>query len=159
MNDATELPKNILKEIKGKDITIVLNMDNGFIWTINGKDVENPEMIDMGVKKGTRIPAKVINEVTGESEYIEITLSHNGDFGFKAVLTVDMRKNNYGNIKKIYYYNGKVLDIICFDEIDENGKADLTFTHASEYVIVIDDTDHTDLSAGESIKVEEIVLL
>ncbi len=158
MNDATELPKNILKEIKGKDITIVLNMDNGFIWTINGKDVENPETIDMGVKKGTRIPVKVINEVTGESEYIEITLSHNGDFGFKAVLTVDMGKNNKGNFANLYYYNGKEMDIICSDEIDENGKADLTFTHASEYVIVIDDTDHTDLSAGESIKVEEIML-
>ncbi len=159
MNDATELPKNILKEIKGKDIAIVLNMDNGFIWTINGKDVENPKTIDMGVKKGTRIPVKVINEVTGESEYIEITLSHNGDFGFKAVLTVDMGKNNKGNFANLYYYNGKEMDIICSDEIDENGKADLTFTHASEYVIVIDDTDHTDLSAGESIKVEEIVLL
>lgn len=159
MNDATELPKNILEEIEGKDIAIVLNMDNGFIWTINGKDVENPKTIDMGVKKGTRIPAKVINEVTGESEYIEITLSHNGDFGFKAVLTVDMGKNNKGNFANLYYYNGKAMDIICSDEIDENGKADLTFTHASEYVIVIDDTDHTDLSAGESIKVEEIVLL
>lgn len=159
MNDATEIPRNILSEIKGKDITIVLNMDNGFIWTINGKDVENPETIDMGVKKGTRIPVKVINEVTGESEYIEITLSHNGDFGFKAVLTVDMGKNNKGNFANLYYYNGKEMDIICSDEIDENGKADLTFTHASEYVIVIDDTDHTDLSAGESIKVEEIVLL
>ena len=158
MNDATELPKNILKEIKGKDITIVLNMDNGFIWTINGKDVENPKTIDMGVKKGTRIPVKVINEVTGESEYIEITLSHNGDFGFKAVLTVDMGKNNKGNFANLYYYNGKEMDIICSDEIDENGKADLTFTHASEYVIVIDDTDHTDFSAGESIKVEEIML-
>ena len=158
MNDATELPKNILSEIKGKDITIILNMDNGFIWTINGKDVENPKTIDMGVKKGTRIPVKVINEVTGESEYIEITLSHNGDFGFKAVLTVDMGKNNKGNFANLYYYNGKEMDIICSDEIDENGKADLTFTHASEYVIVIDDTDHTDLSAGESIKVEEIML-
>ncbi|MBP0959891.1 MAG: leucine-rich repeat domain-containing protein, partial [Oscillospiraceae bacterium] len=105
MNDATELPKNIFKEIKGKDITIVLNMDNGFIWTINGKDVENPKTIDMGVKKGTRIPVKVINEVTGESKYIEITLSHNGDFGFKAVLTVDMGKNNKGNFANLYYYN------------------------------------------------------
>ena len=161
MNDATEIPRNILKEIKGKDITIVLNMDNGFIWTINGKDVENPETIDMGVKKGTRIPVKVINEVTGESEYIEITLSHNGDFGFKAVLTVDMGKNNKGNFANLYYYNKfeEETEIVSSDEIDENGKADLTFTHASEYVIVIDDTDHTDLSAGESIKVEEIVLL
>ncbi|MBQ8727384.1 MAG: chitobiase/beta-hexosaminidase C-terminal domain-containing protein, partial [Oscillospiraceae bacterium] len=69
MNDATEIPRNILSEIKGKDIAIVLNMDNGFIWTINGKDVENPKTIDMGVKKGTRIPVKVINEVTGESKY------------------------------------------------------------------------------------------
>ena len=160
MNDATELPKNILKEIKGKDITIVLNMDNGFIWTINGKDVENPKTIDMGVKKGTRIPVKVINEVTGESEYIEITLSHNGDFGFKAVLTVDMGKNNKGNFANLYYYNKfeEETEIVSSDEIDENGNADLTFTHASEYVIVIDDTDHTDLSAGESIKVEEIML-
>ena len=39
MNGTTELPKKILETIKGKDVDIVLDMGNGFTWTINGNDV------------------------------------------------------------------------------------------------------------------------
>ena len=40
----------------------------------------------------------------------------------------------------MYYYNEKTgeLEFICADKIAEDGTAELTFTHASDYVIAID---------------------
>ena len=82
------------------------------------------------------------HQVTDECEYITLTLSHNGEFGFTAVLTVDMGDENEGLYANLYWYTSGNTEFICADKINNKGKADLTFTHASEYIIVIDETNH-----------------
>ena len=144
MKGTTELPKKILEAIKGKDIDIVLDMGNGFVWTINGNDVKKTQSVDMSVSKGAKIPVRVLNKVTGENSYITISLKHNGSFGFKAVLTVELSKKNKGLFANLYYYNSKTkkTEFISSDKIGSDGKADLGFTHASDYVIVLDKANH-----------------
>ena len=152
MNGTTELPEKIISDISGKDINLVLDMGNGFVWTINGKSVTDPKDVDMGVNRNTTIPVKVINALTGECEYITISLAHSGEFGFTAVLTVDMGAENQGLFANLYYYNdsnGK-MEFVCSDKIGSNGTADLTFTHASEYVVVLDDHDHGKTADGST---------
>ena len=155
MGDTSVLPGDILDSIAGKDITIVLDMGDGLTWTINGMDVTNPGDIDMGVSLGSEgIPVQVINLVTGELSYVTITLNHSGDFGFTAVLTIDMGKENKGFYANLYYYNEEISDaeFMCAGKINSKGKADLTFTHASEYIIVIDRYSHEnkdDIDASE----------
>ena len=144
MNGTTELPKKILETIKGKDVDIVLDMGNGFAWTIKGNDVKNTQSVDMSVSKGTKIPVRVLNKVTGENSYITISLKNSGNFGFKAVLTVEMSKKNKGLYANLYYYNSKTkkTEFISSDKIGSDGKADFGFTHASDYVIVLDKANH-----------------
>ncbi len=144
MNGTTELPKKILETIKGKDVDIVLDMGNGFAWTINGNDVKKTQSVDMSVSKGAKIPVRVLNKVTGENSYITISLKHNGSFGFKAVLTVELSKKNKGLYANLYYYNSKTkkTEFIGADKIGSDGKSDLGFTHASDYVIVLDKANH-----------------
>ena len=144
MNGTTELPKKILETIKGKDVDIVLDMGNGFTWTINGNDVKKTQSVDMSVSKGAKIPVRVLNKVTGENSYIAISLKHNGSFGFKAVLTVELSKKNKGLFANLYYYNSKTkkTEFISSDKIGSDGKADFGFTHASDYVIVLDKANH-----------------
>lgn len=144
MNGAKVLPKNILDEIKGKNITLVLNMGDGFIWTINGESVTDAASIDMGVSLGSSIPVSVINALTGEKEYITIKLNHSGNFGFTAVLTVNMGAKNNGYYANLYYFNELKREAEFMDsgKIRLNGRVKLTFTHASEYIIVIDAADH-----------------
>ena len=151
MNGTTELPKDILNEIKGKDITLVLDMDGGFEWEINGKDVTDPRDIDIGISEGANIPVKVINALTGEFGYISITLEHDGEFGFKAVLRVDLGKQNKGLFANLYYYLGADKTALMNSaKIGSSGTAKLEFTHTSEYVIVIDDHDHTAKTADDA---------
>lgn len=144
MNGAKVLPKNILDEIKGKNITLVLDMGDGFVWTINGETVTDTASIDMGVSLGSSIPVTVINALTREKEYITIKLNHSGNFGFTAVLTVNMGAKNNGNYANLYYFNEKqfTTEFISSGKIRPDGKVKLTFTHASEYIIVIDAADH-----------------
>lgn len=75
--------------------------------------------------------------MTGERYSIQIRLAHNGQFGFSAVLSINLSRNNAGLYAKLYYYNGKDLHLAGESEIAANGVAQLLFTHASDYLIVI----------------------
>ena len=143
MNGASVVPGDILTEIKGQDVTVVFDLGDGIKWTINGMDItgDNIGDIDFAVSVGTNaIPVDVVNNVTGERYSIQISLAHDGDFGFTATLSVDMDKKNAGLYANLFYYNTDTeeLEFICADKISEDGTADLTFTHASDYTIVVD---------------------
>ena len=51
LNGAQTLPASVLSGIKGKDISLNLDMENGFIWKINGTSItaETPADIDLSV--------------------------------------------------------------------------------------------------------------
>ena len=154
MNGSTVVPGNVLDEIKGKDITIVFDMGNGITWSVNGQSITADRVsdIDFTVKTGTNtIPADIINNVTGERYSTQISLSYDGEFGFTAVLSINMDAKNAGLYANLFYYNEKTgeLEFICADEIAADGTAELTFTHASDYAIVID-TEPMDKGADEA---------
>lgn len=147
MNGITVVPGDVFDDIKGRDITIVFDIGNGVTWSVNGKDITSGNVgdIDFGVKVGAdannTIPSEVINKVTGERYYMNISLSYDGEFGFGAVLSLNMETKNAGLFANLYYFNEQKgeIEFICADEIAADGTAELTFTHASEYTIVIDE--------------------
>ena len=51
LNGSRTLPASVLSEIKGKDISLNLDMENGFIWKINGTSItaETPADTDLSV--------------------------------------------------------------------------------------------------------------
>ena len=145
MNGTTVVPKDVIDSIKGKDTTLVLDMGNGLSWKIFGKDITGAAGdIDFGVTVGAdagkSIPVDVINNVTGERYSINLTLAYDGELGFKATLTVNMESKNAGLYANLFYYNEQTgeLEFICAGQIDADGNAELEFTHASDYTIVVD---------------------
>ena len=143
MNGLSVVPGDVLDEIKEKDVTIVFDMGNGITWSVNGQSITSDKIgdIDFSVTIGTTtIPTDVINNVTGERQSKQISLAYDGEFGFTAVLSINMEASNAGMYANLYYYNEKTgeLEFICADKIAEDGTAELTFTHASDYVIAID---------------------
>lgn len=143
MNGSTMVPGDVIESIAGRDVTIVFDMGDGILWTVNGRSVTaaNISDIQFGVLRNTKnIPVDIINNVTGERYSITITIEHDGEFGFTAVLTVNMEKKNAGLYANLFYYNkaAEELEFMCADEIDADGNAELSFTHASDYTIVID---------------------
>ena len=77
-------------------------------------------------------------------------LAHNGEFGFTAVLSINLGSDNEGQKAALYYYNGSSLELMCESEISADGTAQLTFTHASDYVIVIGESKSDNNSGGTS---------
>ena len=161
MNGATVVPGDIFDSVKGLDIDVVFDMGDGITWTVNGMDITADRVndIDFGVTTGAdagqSIPVDVINNVTGERYSMNLSLAYDGAFGFQAVLTVNMDQKNAGLYANLFYYNedSGELEFICAGEIGSDGNVDLTFSHASDYVVVIDaqpmgvaavDTDDTD---------------
>ena len=151
MNGATVVPGDIIEEARDKGITISFVLDNGLTWTIDGSTVSDGEIgninFDTTVEDENNplnnIPVDVINGVTGEKATIEVNLTYSGNFGFTAGLKANLGSDNAGYYANLYYYNpttGK-LEYVCADMIAANGDAELTFTHASDYLIVIDDED------------------
>ena len=140
MGNATVVPKDILETAKGKDIDVVLNM-GGYTWTINGKDIfsENLKDIDLKVTLDTdNIPGSIIQALAGDNPAKQLSLAHNGDFGFLATLTVNVGAENAGRFGNLYYYDsdGRLI-FMNAGTVTGEGMVSLDFSHASEYVIVM----------------------
>lgn len=145
MNGTTVVSEDVMESIKGKDTALVLDMGNGLSWKINGKDITDVAGdIDFGVivgaDAGKSIPVDVINNVTGELSSLNLTLAYDGEFGFTATLTINMEAKNTGLYANLFYYNEQSgeLEFVSAGQIDADGNVELEFTHASDYIIVVD---------------------
>ena len=144
LKNEAEVPASIFESIAGKNVNLTFDLGTGISWTINGNDVTgvNFASINLQVTRNAgEIPTELISEVAGEQETINISLAHDGEFGFTAVLTIQIDKMDAGKYANLYYFNEATgqLEFMCSSLISEEGEANLTFTHASDYVIVVSD--------------------
>lgn len=142
MNGASVVPGEVIDSIKGKNVTLAFDMGNGLIWLVNGEDAaaDHAEDVDLSVQTGTSaIPQELVKRVAGDSQATQLSLSYSGYFGYSAVLRIDMGSANAGFYANLFYYNESAdrLEYMTSDQIDENGIAELVFSHASEYVVVV----------------------
>ncbi len=148
MNGSTELPKDIILEIKGKDISLELDMGAGILWTIDGKTVTGDSFRDISMEvilDTDNIPRDILTGVTSGKTFKNLTLVHEGEFGFTPVLTINVGRENNSLLAKLYYYNKATgqMELSDSEIVDADGNAKFTFIHASEYTIVIDASDGT----------------
>lgn len=141
MGNATVVTKEILAEAKGKNVNVILEM-NGYSWTINGKDITAKDLrnINLKVKENvSAIPGKTVKQLADGRATKQITLTHDGAFGFKADLRIYVGKEYAGQYGNIFLYkDGKYFEFVDAGEIDKDGYAVFTMNHASDYVIVVD---------------------
>lgn len=159
MNGTTVVPEDIFDSIKGRDITITFDMGNGMLWSVDGKSItrdvslDKTGGIDFGLEKGvSAVPVDIVDNVIGESYSIQLSLAYEGEFGFTAVLSINLGRKNAGYTANLYYYNESIgeLEFICADEVAEDGTAFFAFTHASDYVIAIDGNEEEESGIGET---------
>ncbi|MCM1023521.1 MAG: hypothetical protein NC395_05615 [Prevotella sp.] len=156
MNGTTTLSRKALAELAGKNVDLVLEMNNQITWTINGETVEKIRDINMRARLNTRnIPESVTEEYAAGNSIVQLTLSHSGSFGFDAVMTINLGTRYDGKFANLLYYNSKTKELEYVDcSIISGGMASLDFSHASDYAIVISDEpmgDYEDVSAAAGI--------
>ena len=154
MSGETEVPAEIFEEVAGKDVTVELDLGGGITWTVNGQDVPTDTSLsdlDLGVDLGTNgISADVINTVTGAYGTVQMTLAHDGAFGFTLTLTAPLGRENAGYWANLYHYDeeAEALTFETSAQIADDGSVALRMSHASQYAIVIDDKNHGE-NAGQ----------
>ena len=149
MNGATEVPREVLEEVAGKSVTVEVDLGGGVSWTINGQDVPEDVRLadlDLGVRMDTSgISADVLNSVSGEYGAVQVSLDHDGEFGFALTFTAPLGRENAGHWANLYHYD-EDRDRLVFEtsaRITSNGTVSLRFSHASQYAIIIDNESHT----------------
>lgn len=142
MNGATKVPKEVLEAAKGKDVYLTFDMGD-YTWEIVGTKItaDQLEEIDMGVEIGSNaIPQELVDSVAGENESIQISFAHDGEFGFEAALSFNVDVKNKGKNAVLYYYNAEgKLDKVGTAVVGENGTVTFVFTHAADYVAVLEE--------------------
>lgn len=142
----TKIPANVFESIKGKDMNVTFQVSDQASWIINGKDITGnvTAPIDLGLVVGTSdIPKQKVTALADGNETIQLSLNYDGVFGFEGILRLSVGTDHSGKIANLYYYNettGK-FEYYQAAQVKEDGTVDFKFSHASDYVIVLNDTD------------------
>lgn len=142
MSKAEMIYAQTLQQIKEQGREVILQMDDQVSWTIHGDTIETDNLKDINLKVtfgNSQIPEWKLEALTANEIFIEMSLEHEGDFGFTAVLSVQLDDAQPGQYANLFYYNEQSGDFefMCASLIDSKCSVDFEFKHASDYVIII----------------------
>ena len=145
MNGARTLPASVLSGIKGKDISLNLDMENGFIWKINGTSItaETPADTDLSVTNtAEHIPAALYSLISTNQNDFGFHLGRNGAFDFPAVLSVKADASCAGLMANLFWYDVENGVLQCIQTVAVGGAfersipyADFTLSKGQDYFI------------------------
>ena len=145
LNGAKTLPASVLSEIKGKDISLNLDMENGFIWKINGTSItaETPADIDLSVTNtAEHIPAALYSLISTNQNDFGFHLGRSGTFDFPAVLSVKADASCAGLMANLFWYDAENGVLQCIQTVTVGGAfersipyADFTLSKGQDYFI------------------------
>ena len=145
MNGARTLPASVLSGIKGKDISLNLDMENGFIWKINGTSItaETPADTDLSVTNTAEyIPAALYSLISTNQNDFGFHLGRSGAFDFPAVLSVKADASCAGLMANLFWYDVENGVLQCIQTVTVGGAfersipyADFTLSKGQDYFI------------------------
>ena len=145
MNGARTLPASVLSEIKGKDISLNLDMENGFIWKINGTSItsETPADTDLSVTNTAEyIPAALYSLISANQNDFGFHLGRSGAFDFPAVFSVKADASCAGLMANLFWYDVENGVLQCIQTVTVGGAfersipyADFTLSKGQDYFI------------------------
>lgn len=142
MNGATEIDRDILKAIDGKNVNLQFVLDNGAVWTINGRDVSKATDLNILTEYNIDyIPSGLVKLAKKDcvaSAQIGISSSFD-DLGVEASVTVKFAKKRAGCTAVVYRYNKERNSLQCVDKakVLSNGKCTFEVEDGGAYIIVL----------------------
>lgn len=146
LNDTATVPAEVINAVAGRDIDMYFSVSDEATWYMNGKSVVSQLTagVDMGVTLGgDKIPADKVKAVAGDNKTLQLSLAHDGKFGYDAGLILLVGTGYKDQYANLFYYNpatGK-LEYSQADKVDADGYVRYQFSHASDYVIVFSSAD------------------
>ena len=145
LNGAKVLPATVLSEIKGKDISLNLDMENGFIWKINGTSItaETPADTDLSVTNTAEyILATLYSLISTNQNDFGFHLGRSGAFDFPAVLSIKTDASCAGLMANLFWYDVENGVLQCIQTVTVGGAfersipyVDFTLSKGQDYFI------------------------
>ena len=145
LNGSRTLPASVLSGIKGKDISLNLDMENGFIWKINGTSITAETLADTDLSvtnTAEYIPAALYSLISTNQNDFGFHLGRNGAFDFPAVLSVKADASCAGLIANLFWYDAENGVLQCIQTVTVGGAfersipyADFTLSKGQDYFI------------------------
>ena len=133
LNGSSTLPASVLSGIKGKDISLNLDMENGFIWKINGTSItaETPADIDLSVTNTIEyIPAALYSLISTNQNDFGFHLGRSGAFDFPAVLSVKADASCAGLMANLFWYDVENGVLQCIQTVTVGGAFERSIPYA-----------------------------
>lgn len=147
------LSKEVINLLRNTLVTVAFDLGNGVTCTIRGASIQTEAENDIDltvVRNGNRIPEATLSGLFGDSTkqdmvLHQVSLNHDGVFGFDAEFTYDLSEQVKGLSGKLYaglyYYdqsNGRLI-LQAVSKLTNQNLATFIKKHASDYVIAISD--------------------
>lgn len=152
LNEDTLVPADVFVKAAETGTPIVLAANDVAVWSILPSDVVIDEVnslksVNLGIiENSVNIPVDALSTVEDANSNQVVNkvfdVKHEGNFGFKAELTMkltDVIPGEYANLYTYNPYTGK-LEFIDSSVINDKNEASFKMTHASSYVVVTSKT-------------------
>ena len=135
-----------MQKIKDSGREVELNYGD-YSWIITGFDADyTAKPIDLRIMRVAESNwAEAVKTASGHLYKMQISIQHSGDFGFTALLELNLsdgKPTNPGTYyANLYQLSGDQLKWSVYSDLaEESGKyiAKLEFTHASDWLVTID---------------------
>ena len=143
--DGVELPSDILKAIKGKDVTLKVKLTNGAIVSVNGKDIKSADDTNINLEYNTKnIPSKLIKKAKERlgknASAVQLSLGDEGKLGFTATASVKFNAKYAGKEIKIYRYDSEENKLVFVGKttISKDGRAEFDTSFGGDFVAVFE---------------------
>lgn len=136
----TTIKKDVFEQAKEKKVTLELKLDNGVKWAIKAETIGSGAAdVNINVELNTsNVPSESVESVAAGKTTMQISLAHEGSFGFEAEITIPVATANNGKYANLFHFNNGAMEFVA-SVLVSGGEATLPFSHASEYVIVFDE--------------------
>ncbi len=160
LNLQTEVPAEVFEQAAETNTPLVLAANKEAVWSIEPTDINTSlvtQPIDLGIQNdSTVIPKEKIDEVNNNptDQIVDRTfdIKHEGDFGFKANLTIKAKNPSQGKYANLYWYKpdtGK-FTFVDFALINSRNEATFKMSHASSYAVIISEKVMSEKSLDEA---------
>ena len=144
--DGEIIPGEVMQKIKNSGREVELNYGD-YSWIITGFDADyTAKPIDLRIIRVAESNwAEAVKTASGHLYKMQISIQHSGDFGFTALLKLNLSDGKPANpgtyYANLYQLSGDQLKWSVYSDLaEESGKyiAKLEFTHASDWLVTID---------------------
>ncbi len=142
MNGSTVVDDSVFEALDGKNVSVTFVLDNGVKWTVNGKNVDKAQDVNIYTEYNIDyIPAALVKKaVSGAVSKAQVGISNSyNDFGTTASVTVKFNKKRADLTAVVYRYNpdSNSLKAVYKSKVQSDGSCTFTVDQGGPYLIVL----------------------